>query len=39
VDHAAALAPVTKLTALELPIIFWLLLWGARAPRAAARAS
>jgi len=38
-DHAAALAPVTKLKALELPIIFWLLLWGARAPRAAARAS
>jgi hypothetical protein len=33
-DQAGVLAPVTKLTALELPIIFWLLVWGARAPHA-----
>jgi hypothetical protein len=33
--YADLLAPVTKLTALELPIIFWLLIWGARRPRAA----
>jgi hypothetical protein len=34
--QADALAPLTKLTALELPIIFWLLIWGAR-PRAVSR--
>ena len=33
-QYAHALAPVTKLTALELPIIFWLLIWGARVPHA-----
>ena len=37
--RAAALAPVTKLTALELPIIFWLLIWGTRTPHAAPRAA
>jgi len=31
--YAHAIGPVTKLTALELPIIFWLLIWGARPQR------
>jgi hypothetical protein len=31
--YAGAIGPVTKLTALELPIIFWLLIWGARPQR------
>jgi hypothetical protein len=28
--YADAIGPITKLTACELPIIFWLLIWGAR---------
>ena len=31
--YAAVLAPVSKLTLAELPIIFWLLIWGARPSR------
>jgi hypothetical protein len=30
---AETIEPLTKLTALELPIIFWLLIWGARPRR------
>ena len=37
--YADAIWPITKLTACELPIIFWLLIWGARPQRASGRAS
>ncbi len=37
--YAGALGPITKLLALELPVIFWLLIWGARPRRANVRAS
>ncbi len=37
--YADAIGPVTKLTALELPIIFWLLIWGARPRRTSVRAA
>lgn len=37
--YADAIGPITKLTACELPIIFWLLIWGARPQRASVRAS